>query len=123
MNESAILQPNSEFERKEELNKLLKESISEKQEQRLRECTTQDHESIALIGCILKEDSLVNLARLIIATKNQSNQALANEATKRLSKYNEKELIEKISDEFLTNADNISEIEDKVYATLFYLLC
>lgn len=122
VNISAILTPNSEFERKEELNALLNRSLLENEEQILRDCTSQDHESIALIGCILKDDSLVNLARLIIATKNHSNIDLANRAELRLSEYNQQELIEKISAEFLSNADNISEIEDKTYYTLFDIL-
>jgi hypothetical protein len=122
MNRSAILQPNSEFERKEELNRLLNKTISEEEQQVLKECTTQDHESIALIGCIVKEDSLVNLARLIIASKNQSNIELALMAEMRLSGYEQQKLIEQMSEQFLTNTQNISEVEDRVYYTLFDVL-
>ncbi len=122
MNRSAILQPNSEFERKEELNRLLNKTISEEEQQVLKECTTQDHESIALIGCIVKEDSLVNLARLIIASKNQSNIELAHMAEMRLLGYEQQELIEKMSEQFLTNTQNISKVEDRIYYTLFDVL-
>jgi len=122
MNESAIFQPNSEFERKQELNRLLDSTLSEREEELLRKCTTQDHESIALIGCLLQDESLVNLARLIIATKNQSNLNLANKAEERLLKYNQEALIEKISVEFISNTKNINEVEDKIYFTLFDIL-
>ena len=122
MNRSAILQPNSEFERKEELNRLLNKTISEEEQQVLKECTTQDHESIALIGCIVKEDSLVNLARLIIASKNQSNIELAHMAEMRLLGYEQQKLIEQMSEQFLTNAQNISKVEDRIYYTLFDVL-
>lgn len=122
MNKSAILQPNSEFERKEELNKLLDTTLSKSEQLVLKECATQDHESIGLIGCILKDDSLVNLARLMIANKNRSNLALANKAEDRLSKYDQEELIDRVSDEFLCNAENLNEIEDKIYYTLFGIL-
>jgi len=122
MNRSAILQPNSEFERKEELNRLLNKTISEEEQQVLNECTTQDHESIALIGCIVKEDSLVNLARLIIASKNQSNIELAHMAELRLLGYEQQKLIEQMSEQFLTNTQNISKVEDRIYYTLFDVL-
>ncbi len=122
MNRSAILQPNSEFERKEELNRLLNKTITEEEQQVLKECTTQDHESIALIGCIVKEDSLVNLARLIIASKNQSNIELAHMAEMRLLGYEQQELIEQMSEQFLTNTQNISKVEDRIYYTLFDVL-
>ncbi len=122
MNRSAILQPNSEFERKEELNRLLNKTISEEEQQVLKECTTQDHESIALIGCIVKKDSLVNLARLIIASKNQSNIELAHMAELRLLGYEQQKLIEQMSEQFLTNTQNISKVEDRIYYTLFDVL-
>ena len=122
MNESAIRQPNSEFERKEELNKALGATLSEKDQLVLKECTTQDYESIALIGCLLKDDSLVNLARLMIGTKNRSNRELANKAEDRLTSYDQEALIDKIASEFISNTDNISEIEDKIYYALFDVL-
>ncbi|MDW7693029.1 hypothetical protein R9C00_10135 [Flammeovirgaceae bacterium SG7u.111] len=101
---------------------MLNRQLSEEECQVLRNCPTQDFESIALIGCILKDDTLVNHARRIIATRNKSNTSLANLAKQLLSPYDEEELIEKISYEFITNTDALNKIDDNIYYTLFSVL-
>lgn len=126
MNTEAILTPNSEFERKQELNKLFysNQSLSKEEINVLNSCTTEDHECIGLIGCILNDKSYVNKARLIIATNNHSNIDLATKAEELLS-CSEKELevlITEIADVFLREKHKKTRYEDKIYSTLFYVI-
>ncbi|OIQ39373.1 MAG: hypothetical protein BM563_04335 [Bacteroidetes bacterium MedPE-SWsnd-G1] len=122
MNIKAILSPNSEFDRKQELNKLLHKVISESDKEILKQCTTQDHESIGLIGCILKEDDLVNKARILIASKNIYHESLSDIADE-LLKTDERELLtDSIAHRFLSEQDDLTEIEDKIYYILMGIL-
>lgn len=126
MDTRAILTPNSEFERKEELNRLFysDKSLSKEEIDVLNSCTTEDHECIGLIGCILKDQSDVNKARLIIATHNHSNRDLATKAEELLS-CSEKELellITKLADVFLLEKYEKTRYENKIYSTLFYVI-
>ena len=126
MNTRAILSPNSEFERKQELNKLFNsnKTLSKKEIDVLNSCTTEDHESIGLIGCVLKDNSNVNKARLIIASNNQSNIELVSKADNLLS-CSEKELdslVTKLADIFILESENKTDYEDKVYSILFQIV-
>ncbi len=40
----------------------------------------------------------------------------------RLSGYEQQKLIEQMSEQFLTNTQNISKVEDRIYYTLFDVL-
>jgi len=126
LNTRAILSPNSEFERKQELNKLFNsnKTLSKKEIDVLNSCTTEDHESIGLIGCVLKDNSNVNKARLIIASNNQSNIELVSKADNLLS-CSEKELdslVTKLADIFILESENKTDYEDKVYSILFQIV-
>jgi hypothetical protein len=126
MDTRAILTPNSEFERKQELNRLFysNQNLSKEEVDVLNSCTTEDHECIGLIGCILKDQSDVNKARLIIATHNHSNIDLATKAEELLScTENElEELINTLADVFLLEENKKSTYEDKIYSTLFHVI-
>jgi hypothetical protein len=126
MDTRAILTPNSEFERKQELNKLFysNQSLSKEEIDVLNSCTTEDHECIGLIGCVLKVQSDVNKARLIIATHNRSNIDLVTKAEELLS-CSEEELellITHLADIFLREKHQKTRYEDKIYSTLFYVI-
>lgn len=126
MNPKVILTPNSEFERKQELNKLFysNQNLSKEEIDLLNSCTTEDHECIGLIGCILKDQSYLNKARLIIATHNQSNTDLATKAKELLhcSEKELEELITKLVDVFLLEEYKKTAYEDKIYSTLFHVI-
>lgn len=126
MDTRAILTPNSEFERKQELNKLFYSDriLSKEDIDVLNSCTTEDHECIGLIGCILNDQSDVNKARLIIATHNYSNIDLATKAEELLS-CSEKELeqlIVHLSNVFIREKYEKTRYEDKIFSTLFYVI-
>jgi len=122
LKKKAILEPNSEFERKQELNKYLLQEISEEEKQILRQCTSEDHESIGLIGCILKDESLENKARILIASKNEYHESLSQIAEDLLRDNDTEVLIDKISLRFLVEHDDLSQIEDKIYFILMGIL-
>jgi len=123
LNKKLILSPNSEYERREELSRLFltNEKLTSKEVDIIELCTTEDHESIGLIGCILKNKTDINMARLIIASHNRSNITLASKAKELLSKTdNELELlINKLAEKFILNTDELTEYEDKIYYILF----
>ena len=126
MNPTAILTPNSAFERREELTKLFLEerNLSEKEISTLNLCTTEEAESIGLIGCILNSKNNLNKARLIIASRNSSNKALAQKAIELLACTDEELelLIDKIVDAFFLESEDKTNYEDKVYSILFQIL-
>ncbi len=122
MNKKAILQPNSEFERKQELNKYLLKEISEEEKQILRQCTAEDFESIGIIGCILKEDSLENKARILIASKDRYHESLSDIALDLLKYIDIEELIDSICHRFLVEQETLTPIEDKIYYILMGIL-
>ena len=122
MDYNAILQPNSEFERKQELNKYLTENIYEMDKQILRLCTTQDDECIGMIGCVLKDNTLENKARLLIASKNIYHDSLSEIADRLLEDEDIESLTETIANRFLREQDELTEIEDKIYFILMNIL-
>ena len=120
MNTRNILSPNSEYERQEELRSLFNKELSLEDIACLNLSTTEDHNSISLIGCVLKDDhSLVNLARLLIAKSIPYEEELYTMAAEELSKYDDKNLIEAIAKEFIENSDNLSKVENKIFSILF----
>ncbi|MCH4823209.1 hypothetical protein ML462_08480 [Gramella lutea] len=119
INKRAILSPNSEFERREELLRLSNCELSEKEKEILRACDTEDHESIGMIGCLLAEENRKNSIRLLIATRNRSNLALAEKAKNLLGDIDEQEMIESLSEVFLLESDSLSPYEDKLLFILF----
>jgi hypothetical protein len=126
LNATAILTPNSEFERREELTKLFYKGrkLSEKESAILNLCNTEEPECIGLIGCVLNDKSNLNNARLIIAYHNASNKELANKA-KELLACTDQELellIDEIVDIFFIESEDKTAYEDKVYTILFQLL-
>ncbi|MEO9945705.1 MAG: hypothetical protein ABJH28_18640 [Paraglaciecola sp.] len=126
VNSDFILHPNSEFERKNELQTLFLNDVklSAEDQNVLKACTTEDHESVGLIGCLLNDGTYVNKARLIIASNNQYNDELAYRATELLS-CTESELqalIEVLSDIYIMKFEQISVYENKVYGILFDVL-
>ncbi|MEP0356543.1 hypothetical protein [Paraglaciecola sp.] len=126
LNSDFILHPNSEFERKNELQTLFLNDLKLTTDDHsvLKMCTTEDHESVGLIGCLLNDNTYVNKARLIIASNNQYNDELANRATELLS-CSESELqalIEVLSDIYIMKFEQISAYENKVYGILFDVL-
>ncbi|MDT0552737.1 hypothetical protein [Urechidicola vernalis] len=122
MNIKAILSPNSEFDRKQELNKLLYEDISESEKEILKQCKTQDDESIGLIGCILKDNSLENKARLLIASKNIYHESLSKIADGLLENEDLGSLTESIVNRFIREQNELTEVEDKIYFMLMNIL-
>ena len=126
LNERKILTPNSEFERREELLRMLTQSIEPSKEDIavLNLCTAEDHETIGMIGCILKNNSDLNKARLLIASLNLSNIDLVNRANTilNLSEIELNKLIDKFANKFLSNSDGVSIYEDKIYSILFGIL-
>lgn len=121
-----ILTPNSGYERQMELLRLFNDCVvlSDEDREVLNTCTTEVPETIGLIGCILKEDSNINNARLLIASLHKYNTELVESANKILNK-SEKEintLIDELSMRFLIETEELSEYEDKVYFILFELL-
>lgn len=122
MDYNNILQPNSEFERKQELNKYLSENVYEIDKQVLRLCTTQDDECIGMIGCILKDDTLENKARILIASKNIYHESLSEIADELLKNENIENLVDRIAHRFLREQDDLTEIEDNIYYILMSIL-
>ena len=126
LNERKILTPNSEFERREELLRMLTQSIEPSKEDIvvLNLCTAEDHETIGMIGCILKDNSDLNKARLLIASLNLSNIDLVNRANTilNLSEIELNKLIDKFANKFLSNSNGVSIYEDKIYSILFGIL-
>ena len=121
-----ILTPNSGFERQEELLRLFADPVKLTEEdcEVLNACTTEASETIGLIGCVLKEDSNINNARLLIASLHQYNFELVDRANEILNQ-SEKEvntLIDHLSERFISKSDELSEYEDKVYFILFGIL-
>lgn len=126
VNSDFILRPNSEFERKNELQTLFLNDVKLTAEEQnvLKMCTTEDHESVGLIGCLLNDGTNLNKARLIIASNNRYNDELAIRAAELLS-CSESELqalIEVLSDIYITKFQEISAYENKVYGILFDVL-
>jgi hypothetical protein len=120
MNTRNILSPNSEYERQEELRSLFSRELSLEDIACLNSSPTEDHNSISLIGCLLKDDhSLINLARLLIAKSIPYQKDLYTIATKELSKYDDEKLLEAISKEFIENTDNLSKVENKIFGIIF----
>lgn len=123
MDSRKILSPNSEFERQEELRGLLNIALSRNDITTLNQCPTQDYESIGLIGCILVNDnSLTNLARLLIANSLPYSEDLVELSKSRLSKFNLEQVKQSIAEEFLTNSKNLTNIQNKTYSILFEIL-
>ena len=121
-----ILSPNSEFDRRQELAKALAQQLILTTEDRnlLRQCPTEDHEAIGMIGCLLNEDDYINKARLIIAYSNRFNYDLSEQA-ERLLDCNETELellIDNLSKHYIENDDELSNYENKIYTILFGIL-
>ncbi len=126
LNQKHILSPNSEFDRREELSKALSqiELLTEEDLNILKKCSTEDHEAIGMIGCLLKDDSYINKARLIIASLNRSNTELAENA-KHLLNCSDSELnnlVDKLSQRFILEDENLSNYENKIYTILFNIL-
>ena len=71
----SILRPNSEFERRIILQYYLDNDVQINEIERniLNECHVSEHESIGIIGCLLKDKSLLNSLRLVIGASNRSN--------------------------------------------------
>lgn len=126
LNNDNILVPNSEFDRRNELSNLFINSIKLDREDCdiLKSCITEEHESIGLIGCILEETTSINKARLLIASLNRSNIELAKRADLllNLSEDGVEELIDKLSERYLTETEDITIYEDKIYTILFGIL-
>lgn len=126
LDKDKILSPNTEFERRQELTRLLKEFaiLTERDHTILKSCATEDHESIGIIGCLLKDNSNINNARLIIASLNESNIELANSANSilNLSESELNILIDKLANLYILKTDEISIYEDKIYGILFGIL-
>lgn len=121
-----ILTPNSGYERQVELLRFFKGNIALTQEERdiLNKCPTESYEEIGLIGCILKENSFINYARLLIASLHQYNFDLVDRATAILN-HSDKEiklLTEQLSVRFLQKSKELSAYENKVYSILFEML-
>lgn len=126
LNPKHILSPNSEFDRRQELAKALEQQLILTTEDRnlLRQCPTEDHEAIGMIGCLLNEDNCINKARLIIAYSNRFNYDLSDQAEKLLD-CNETELellIDNLSKHYIENDDKLSNYENKIYSILFRIL-
>ena len=121
-----ILTPNSGYERQIELLRFFEDPLELTEEDCaiLNACTTEASETIGLIGCILKEDTNINNARLLIASLHQYNFELADRASQILNR-SEKEintLIDELSVRFINKTDELSEYENKVYFILFGIL-
>lgn len=121
-----ILSPNSSYERQIELLRLFTDSVELTEEDRnvLNACTAEVPETIGLIGCILKENSDINNARLLIASLHQYNFELVERANEILNR-SEKEintLIDDLSIRFIRETEELSKYEDKVYFILFGIL-
>ena len=126
MNKKHILSPNSEFERREELARLLSRAgyHSEDELEILRSCTTEDHESIGMIGCLLKDNSPLNMSRLILASLNNSNTELSGRAKTILNKTGQEinEIIDDLALRFSSGTVDLPEYENRVYSILFSVL-
>ncbi|MGB0868429.1 MAG: hypothetical protein ACPGSD_02425 [Flavobacteriales bacterium] len=118
-----ILSPNSGFERQEEIIRLFNQKtvLSIEDLGVLKACRTESYETIGYIGCLLKEDSTINLARLLIASSHQYNRALSDRADEILnrSEHERNALIDTISDQVLNNKIEFTEYERKIYYFLF----
>jgi len=118
-----ILSPNSGFERQEEIIRLFNQKtvLSIEDQEVLKACRTESYETIGYIGCLLKEDSTINLARLLIASSHQYNRALSDRADEILnrSEHERNALIDTISDQVLNNKIEFTEYERKIYYFLF----
>lgn len=126
LDKQKILNPNSDYERHSELMRLFEKQIELTQEDLnlLNACKTESYESIGIIGCLLKENSNINNARLLIASLHQYNDNLVDRAIQILNRTDTeiKTLIEQLSIRFIQEADELSEYENKVYFILFELL-
>lgn len=121
-----ILTPNSGYERQIELLRLFEDPVKLTEEDRdiLNACTTEVSETIGLIGCVLKENTNINNARLLIASLHEYNFELADSANEILNR-SEKEinnLIDHLSIRFIRKSEELSEYENKVYFILFGIL-
>lgn len=121
-----ILTPNSGYERQIELLRLFEDPVKLTEEDRdiLNACTTEASETIGLIGCVLKENTNINNARLLIASLHEYNFELADSANEILNR-SEKEinnLIDHLSIRFIRKSEELSEYENKVYFILFGIL-
>ena len=126
LNPKHILSPNSEFDRRQELNKVLQQKLILTTEDRnlLRQCPTEDHETIGMIGCLLKDDNYINKARLLIAYLNRSNTDLSQRANSLLNCSEEKLelLINQLSERYILKDDELTLYENKIYTILFGIL-
>jgi hypothetical protein len=126
LNKTHILSPNSEFDRRQELTNTLKNNsaLSDPEKAILKQCPTEDHECIGLIGCLLKETSMVNKARLSIALLNRFNYELSETADQLLN-CTESEfqaLIDELAEYFITKDEEITAYENKIFTILFRIL-
>ena len=80
VHKETVLHPNSEFERRIIFQYYLDNDlkITEKEREILLECVAVEPENIGIIGCLLNDKSHLNTLRLAIASKNKSNNKLAN---------------------------------------------
>lgn len=78
-NKKTILQPNSEFERRNIFQNYLDSNIKITNQEReiLLECVALEPENIGIIGCLLNDKTYLNTLRLKIGSINKSNVKLA----------------------------------------------
>ncbi len=117
MNKEKILQPTSEYERQLELESLIGNDLSKEERVILNSCLTNDLRSMYLIGLILKEKTLLNIARLLMVSEDP----VGNPDYKKMAKeiivdYDIDDLLYKIAD---ASYQNISQVETLVYDMLF----
>jgi hypothetical protein len=120
MNRKKILSPNSEFERREELNSLREAALDDADHDILNQAVTGDLESIALIGILLKDNSLLNKARLLIGTRSMSVPELRIECELLLGDIDREALLKEIAFVYTTQA--LTEVEEVVYFEVSHLI-
>lgn len=117
MNIEKILHPTSEYERQLELESLIGKYLSKEERVMVNSCLTNDLRSMYLIGLILREKTMLNIARLLLVSEDPAG----NPEYKKMAK---EIIIDCDIDEILyaiasAKDENLTQVETLVYDMLF----